>query len=201
MKRRNDLSGQIKIKKEGYTMTERNRLEEKRTDGKTVFDGEILHVVKDDITLPNGNAATREVIRHVGAVAIVGVTEDKKIVMERQFRYPMDEVISEIPAGKLNSKAEDKLEAAKREFQEETGYTAKQWTQIGLYYPAAAYSDEVITLFMATELEKGERNLDDDEFLDVQLVPIDDLVDQIMEGKIPDGKTQVAIMKVAKLLG
>ena len=140
-------------------------------------------------------------IRHVGAVAIVGVTEDKKIVMERQFRYPMDEVISEIPAGKLNSKAEDKLEAAKREFQEETGYTAKQWTQIGLYYPAAAYSDEVITLFMATELEKGERNLDDDEFLDVQLVPIDDLVDQIMEGKIPDGKTQVAIMKVAKLLG
>lgn len=195
------MSGQIKIKKEGYTMTERNRLEEKRTDGKTVFDGEILHVVKDDITLPNGNAATREVIRHVGAVAIVGVTEDKKIVMERQFRYPMDEVISEIPAGKLNSKAEDKLEAAKREFQEETGYTAKQWTQIGLYYPAAAYSDEVITLFMATELEKGERNLDDDEFLDVQLVPIDDLVDQIMEGKIPDGKTQVAIMKVAKLLG
>lgn len=182
-------------------MTERNRLEEKRTDGKTVFDGEILHVVKDDITLPNGNAATREVIRHVGAVAIVGVTEDKKIVMERQFRYPMDEVISEIPAGKLNSKAEDKLEAAKREFQEETGYTAKQWTQIGLYYPAAAYSDEVITLFMATELEKGERNLDDDEFLDVQLVQIDDLVDQIMEGKIPDGKTQVAIMKVAKLLG
>lgn len=195
------MSGQIKIKKEGYTMTERNRLEEKRTDGKTVFDGEILHVVKDDITLPNGNAATREVIRHVGAIAIVGVTEDKKIVMERQFRYPMDEVISEIPAGKLNSKAEDKLEAAKREFQEETGYTAKQWTQIGLYYPAAAYSDEVITLFMATELEKGERNLDDDEFLDVQLVPIDDLVDQIMEGKIPDGKTQVAIMKVAKLLG
>lgn len=195
------MSGQIKIKKEGYTMTERNRLEEKRTDGKTVFDGEILHVVKDDITLPNGNAATREVIRHVGAVAIVGVTEDKKIVMERQFRYPMDEVISEIPAGKLNSKAEDKLEVAKREFQEETGYTAKQWTQIGLYYPAAAYSDEVITLFMATELEKGERNLDDDEFLDVQLVPIDDLVDQIMEGKIPDGKTQVAIMKVAKLLG
>ena len=195
------MSGQIKIKKEGYTMTERNRLEEKRTDGKTVFDGEILHEVKDDITLPNGNAATREVIRHVGAVAIVGVTEDKKIVMERQFRYPMDEVISEIPAGKLNSKAEDKLEAAKREFQEETGYTAKQWTQIGLYYPAAAYSDEVITLFMATELEKGERNLDDDEFLDVQLVPIDDLVDQIMEGKIPDGKTQVAIMKVAKLLG
>lgn len=178
-------------------MTERERLVETQVKSTNVFDGEILHVNKDDITLPNGNPATREVIRHIGAVAIVAITDDNEVVMERQFRYPMDTVISEIPAGKLNSKSEDKLEAAKREFKEETGYTAREWTELGLYYPAAAYTDEVITLYLAKGLEKGERNLDEDEFLDVQLVPLNTLVDQIMKGEIPDGKTQVGILKAA----
>ncbi|MBR5336953.1 MAG: NUDIX hydrolase [Lachnospiraceae bacterium] len=181
-------------------MTERESLGEKRLESECVFDGIILHVEKDRVGLPNGNEAVREVIRHIGAVCIVPVTDDGMVVMERQFRYPIDRVISEIPAGKLDFKDEDRLEAAKRELREETGYTAGKWTDMGIYYPAAAYSDERITMYLATELSKGERKLDFDEFLNVELIPIDKLVDDIMAGRITDGKTQVAILKAAKIL-
>ncbi len=181
-------------------MNELEALGEKKISSECVFDGCILHVEKDWVALPNGNEATREVIRHIGAVCIVPVTDDGRVVMERQFRYPIDEVITEIPAGKLDSKTEDRLEAAKRELREETGYEAEEWRDMGIYYPAAAYSDERITIYLATKLRKGERNLDEDEFLDVTLVPIEELIDDIMSGKITDGKTQVAILKAAKIL-
>ncbi|MBE6015210.1 MAG: NUDIX hydrolase [Lachnospiraceae bacterium] len=182
-------------------MNEYESLAEKRIKSETKFHGDILHIVKDEVTLPNGNQATREVVRHIGAVCVVPVTDDGKVVMERQFRYPIDSVISEIPAGKLDSKDEDRLEAAKRELREETGYSANKWVDMGIYYPAAAYSDEKITMYLATGLTKGTRQLDEDEFLNVELIPIESLVDDIMEGRIADGKTQVAILKAAKLLG
>ena len=182
-------------------MNELESLGEKKKTSECVFDGVILHVERDRVELPNGNEAVREVIRHIGAVCIVPVTEDGLVVMERQFRYPLNEVITEIPAGKLDYKDEDRLAAAKRELREETGYTAEEWTDMGIYYPAAAYSDERITMYLATKLRKGKRNLDEDEFLDVDLVPIEKLVDLIMSGKITDGKTQVAILKAAKILG
>lgn len=175
-------------------------LKETKIDSKEIYDGAILHVYKDTVTLPNGKPASREVARHVGAVGIVPMTEDGKVIVERQYRYPLDMVITEIPAGKLDSKAEDRLEAAKRELREETGITADEWVDLGLYYPAAAYTDEKITLYLARGLHFGEQSLDDDEFLNLEAVPLTELVDHVMSGKITDGKTQVAILKVARLL-
>ena len=132
---------------------------------------------------------------NIGAVAIVPMTEDGKVIIERQFRYPLNRVITEIPAGKLDSKSEDRLSAAKRELEEETGYLADEWIELGDYIPAAAYCDEVITMYLAKGLHMGTRNLDEDEFLNVETVSLEELVEDIMQGKIADGKTQAAILK------
>jgi ADP-ribose pyrophosphatase len=176
------------------------KLVEKKIATEEIFEGFVLHVQKDTIKLPNEKTATRELIRHIGAVCVVPVTDDGKVIVERQFRYPIDQVITEIPAGKLDSSTEDRLEAAKRELREETGYTADSWTDIGIYYPAAAYSDEKITMYLARGLHKGEQELDEDEFLNVTKRPIEELVDEIVSGKITDGKTQVAILKAYTIL-
>lgn len=176
------------------------KLVEKKIATEEIFEGFVLHVQKDTIKLPNEKTATRELIRHIGAVCVVPVTDDGKVIVERQFRYPIDQVITEIPAGKLDSSTEDRLEAAKRELREETGYTADSWTDIGIYYPAAAYSDEKITMYLARGLHKGEQDLDEDEFLNVTKKPIKELVDDIVSGKITDGKTQVAILKAYEIL-
>ena len=176
-------------------------LREKQISSEEIFDGVILHVVRDKVELSNGNTTGREVIRHIGAVCVIPVTDNNEVYVERQYRYPFDEVITEIPAGKLDSKAEDRLSAAKRELKEETGITADKWTEIGDFYPAAAYSDERITMYLAQGLHEGEQNLDDDEFLNIIKVPLSSLVEDVMAGKIPDSKTQVAILKAAKILG
>ena len=165
-----------------------------------IFQGNIVHLIRDDILLPNGKPATREVIRHIGAVAVVPLTDDGKVIVEQQFRYPIDRVTTEIPAGKLDSPDEDRLSAAKRELEEETGYTADRWTLLGDFCPTAAYCDEIITIYLAQGLKKGQRHLDEDEFLNVREVPLGDLVEDIIAGRIIDGKTQTAIMKVAHLL-
>lgn len=181
-------------------MNKYENLTEIQTSSEEIYDGVILHVYKDSVTLPNGNPAGRELIRHVGAVGILPVTYDGRVYIERQYRYPLDAVITEIPAGKLDSKSEDRLEAAKRELKEETGITADEWTDIGVYYPAAAYSDEKITLYIAKGLHFGDQKLDDDEFLNIEAIPLSQLVDEVMTGKITDGKTQVAILKAAKMM-
>ena len=190
-----------KYKDPDYRPEEFERLRETRLAAQDIFHGQILHVRKDMVRLPNGGTAPRELIVHVGAVCVVPVTEDGQVYVERQFRYPLGQVITEIPAGKLDSNTEDILEAAKRELREETGLTAERWTELGLYYPAAAYSDEVITMYLAQGLHRGPRELDADEFLDVQLLPMEKLIRDILEGKVPDGKTQVAVLKAARMLG
>ena len=182
-------------------MEDFKNLEEVQTGSEEIFDGVILHVFKDTVQLPNGNPAIREVIRHVGAVGVIPITEDNKVIIERQFRYPLAQVITEIPAGKLDSFTEDRLSAAKRELEEETGYTAEEWIDIGDYYPAAAYCDERITLYLARGLKQGQRHLDEDEFLNFEAVPLSDLLTDVMEGRITDGKTQVAVLKAARILG
>ena len=106
----------------------------------------------------------------------------------------------EIPAGKLDSKSEDKLEAAKRELREETGYSAERWIDLGFLYPTPAYSDEAIKIYIAKDLQKGEQDLDDDEFINVELIKLDKLVDMVMAGEIADAKTQLAILKADKYL-
>jgi len=173
---------------------------EKHISTEEIFDGRVLHVIKDQVTLPDGKTSDREVIRHVGAVCMIPIDENENVIVERQFRYAVDEVITEIPAGKLNFIGEDYLEAAKRELKEETGLSADEWTELGLFYATPAYCDEKIMMFMARGLHEGERNLDDDEFLNVKKVPLAELVRDIMDGKIPDAKTQMAILKVDKYL-
>lgn len=180
---------------------EEKELLEERVDGKTVFHGALLHVVDDTVSLPNGKTAHRELIRHVGAVCIVPLTEENEVIVERQYRYPIAEVLTEIPAGKLDSKQEDRTEAARRELREETGVTADEMIALGDFYPAAAYSDEKITLYLARGLHFGARELDEDEFLNVKRVPLTQLLADVMAGKIPDVKTQMAILKVARYLG
>lgn len=172
-------------------------LKEQRTGSRLVFDGQILHLYHDDVALPNGQPAKREVIRHIGAVCVIPVTDDGMAVMERQYRYPIDRVILEIPAGKLDSRDEDPELAARRELEEETGYTAKEWIPLGLFYPACAYSDEAIRMYLAKGLTKGDRHLDADEFLDVELIPLKNLAQQVLAGEIPDAKTQIAVLKAA----
>ena len=183
------------------TGSEWNRLAEKQVTSENVFDGLILHVRRDTVTLSNGSSAVREVIRHIGAVCVIPVTEKNEVVMERQYRYPLNRVILEIPAGKLDAPDENRLSAIQRELREETGYTADEWTEIGDFHPAPAYSDEYITMYMARGLHKGERHLDEDEFLDVCMIPLSVLVEDLMSGKISDAKTQVCILKAARILG
>ncbi len=176
------------------------KLREIKVGTENIFTGVILNVKRDSVELPNGRRSIRELIRHVGAVCVVPVTDDGRVVVERQYRYPIDQVITEIPAGKLDSRTEDRLSAAQRELREETGITADRWTDLGLYYGAPAYTDEKITMYLAQGLHMGKQHLDEGEFLNVQTVPIAELVEDILSGKVPDGKTQAAVLKAALLL-
>ena len=152
--------------------------------------------MKDTVLLPNGKEAVREVCIHIGAVAIIPMLDDGRVVMERQFRYPHARVFLEIPAGKLDSPDEDVLEAAKRELLEETGAVAEKYTDLGVMIPSPAVLSEKITLFLAEGLNFGDRSLDDDEFLDVELIPLSELYEMVMRGEIEDAKTAIAVLKV-----
>ena len=170
-------------------------LKEKQIDSELIYDGKIVALYRDDVLLPNGSKGVREYIRHVGAVCVAPVTDDGKVVLERQFRYPFDTVLTEIPAGKLDGKEEDPEEAARRELREETGAHAEELIFLGDYYPTCAYSDEVIHMYLARGISFGERSLDEDEFLNVQLVQLEDAVKEVLNGTIKDGKTQTTLLK------
>lgn len=179
---------------------ELEELREKQVSSETLLKGIILHMMRDKIICPSGNESTRELVRHIGAVCVVPITEDGKVILERQYRYPLDSVITEIPAGKLDSKTEDPLEAAKRELREETGYVAEDWTDIGDFYSAPAYSDELIHMYLAKGLKKGERDLDEDEFINVIEIPLEEAKDAVLKGEITDAKTQTGILKAYTIL-
>ena len=178
---------------------EESKLIERCVTSQPLFDGKILHLRLDAVQLPNGAPAEREVIRHCGAVCIVPLTDDGRVILERQFRYPIDQVITEIPAGKTDP-GEDPLAAAQRELREETGFEADSWLSLGTFFPAAAYCDERIEMYLARGLHAGEQRLDADEFLNVFSLPLEELVDAILRGEIPDAKTQAAVLKVSLLL-
>ena len=167
---------------------------------KSVFDGKILHVFVDDINLPNGERGFREYIKHIGAVAVLPLTDDGKVICVRQYRYAVGQVTTEIPAGKLDSPDEDPVEAALRELREETGARCKRLTYLGTYLASPAILDEKINLYLARDLDFGETDPDDDEFIDVVQIPLAEMVDAVMEGEILDGKTQLAVLKVNELL-
>ena len=176
-------------------------LREKQVSRAEIFDGTVLHVVRDEVELPNHKISFREVALHRGAVAVVALTDDGKIIMERQFRYPFDEVLWEIPAGKLDVGESSHAAAAARELREETGITAQSWEYLGQYYASPAILSERIHLYLAKKLTFGERELDEDEFLEVCALPLDEVVGKILQGEIPDGKTQAAVLRVAYMLG
>ena len=174
---------------------------ERQLDSRLIFDGRILHVYDDTVSLPNGHTASREVIRHVGAVCVIPVLEDGRAVVERQYRYPVGRVLTEIPAGKLDSPDEDPESAARRELKEETGYTCDKLVPLGIFYPAAAYSSEKIHMYLALGLHRGEQELDEDEFLNVKKIPLKSLAKQALSGMLPDIKTQAAVLRAWAMLG
>ena len=173
---------------------------EKNVETRRVFDGLILHVDHLTNELPNGELAMRECARHIGASAIIPVDDQGNVWLVRQFRACIDRVLMEIPAGKLERKDEDRLEAAKRELSEETGLAAQRWTWLTDIYTAPGFSDERISLYLARGLSRGDSHPDDDEFLNVVKVPLDDLVDAIARGDIRDAKTICAVMLAAPIV-
>ena len=181
-------------------MTRDEHLIETCAASKSVFEGKILHVFVDDINLPNGGKGFREYIKHIVAVAVLPLTDDEKVICVRQYRYPFHKILTEIPAGKLDSADEDRVEAALRELREETGARCKTLTHLGAYYSSPAILDEKIDIYLAEGLTFGETDPDEDEFLEPVRIPLEQMVDSIMRGEICDGKTQIAVLKVQELL-
>jgi ADP-ribose pyrophosphatase len=168
-------------------------LVEHTLDHVEVLKGHFLHAFRDQVRLPNGDTATREYVIHPGAVMIIALLDDGRLVMERQFRYPVKQVMIEFPAGKLDV-GEDRLACAQRELLEETGYRAKEWAHAGVLHPVISYSTEFIDIWFARGLSLGERRLDEGEFLDVFTASLDELLAWSREGKLTDAKTLTGLL-------
>lgn len=166
-------------------------LAEKKISGEGVYDGIFLKMKRDIVSLPDGQHAVREYLEHPGAVAILAVLDDGRVLLERQYRYPIAQAVIEIPAGKLNT-GEDPLLCAQRELQEETGYTAKHWSKIRRIHPVISYSTEFIDIYLAEGLSPGPARLDEEEFLDVFASPLEELLNWVETGKITDVKTIIS---------
>lgn len=167
-------------------------LREETVSRETVFQGRLLEVRRDRIRLPNGGDATREFIVHPGAVMIVPILDDGRLVMERQWRYPLERVMLEFPAGKLEP-GEPTLACAQRELLEETGYEGSEWALAGVLHNAIAYSNERIEIWFARGLRAGDRRLDDGEFLDIELVDVSELDRLCAAGAVTDAKTLIGL--------
>ena len=172
---------------------------EKQLESEYLYEGRVIRLRKDTALLPNGEKALREVIEHNGGVCVAALTEREELLFVKQFRYPYMEVVTEIPAGKRDSAGEDPLMCGKRELKEETGATARRWTPLGTLYPSPGYCGEIIWMFAATGLDFGEQELDEDEFLNVEKIPLEKAVRMVLSGEIKDAKTQTAVLKL-KLL-
>ena len=172
---------------------------EKKISSEEIFDGVAIHLFRDEILLPNGNKGVREVVRHPGAVCVIPITDDGEVIFVNQFRYALDRVTLEVPAGKLE-RGEDPMEAALRELSEETGITAEKIEPLDALYTSPALIDEIIYMYIATGLSQGEQHLDDDEFVNAVKIPLNEAIDMVMSGKILDAKTQLIILKAAKYL-
>lgn len=167
-------------------------MQECKLSSEMKFDGKLIKVTYD-ITEVNGKESWREVVHHPGASAVVAIDEENRIIMEKQFRYALNDYLLEIPAGKLD-KGEDPLVCAKRELEEETGIIASEWISLGTIATSPGFCNEVIHLFVAKGLSKGEIHWDEDEYVEVERYTFDELLQRIQEEKIKDSKTLSALL-------
>lgn len=166
-------------------------LREERVTGDDIYSGIFLKMKRDTVSLPDGQQAVREYLTHPGAVAIVALLDDGRVLLERQYRYPIAKACIEVPAGKLDPN-ENPLLCAQRELAEETGYTAKKWSYIRRIHPVISYSTEFIDIYLAEGLVPGASHLDEEEFLDVFAAPLEQLIAWVEEGEITDVKTTIS---------
>jgi ADP-ribose pyrophosphatase len=166
-------------------------LREERVSGEDIYGGIFLNMKRDQVRLPDGELAAREYLTHPGAVAVLALLDDGRVLLERQYRYPIAKACIEIPAGKLEI-GEDHLLCAQRELEEETGYTARKWSYIRRIHPVISYSTEFIDIYLAEDLVAGNSHLDDEEFLDVFAAPLEQLLAWVEEGEITDVKTTIS---------
>lgn len=166
---------------------------ETRLNKTQVYDGVLLRVQSDEARLPDGKTAKREYIEHPGAVMIIPVFDDGRVLLERQFRYPLQKMFIEFPAGKIDA-GEDPLVCAKRELLEETGYQAREWQYLTTINPVISYSTEAIQIYLARGLQAGEAQLDEGEFLETFTASVSELVAALKAGHITDVKTHIGVL-------
>ncbi len=174
-------------------------LKEKTVTSETKFEGRIFKVRIENVELENGQAAYREFVDHPGGVGIVAITPDKKMLMVKQYRKAIEDETIEIPAGKLE-RGEDPLECGMRELEEETGYKAREFISLGFLYPSPGFTDEKTYVYLAKDLYKGMVNPDEDEFLDILEVPIEEIKSKIMNNEINDAKTIIGFFKAMEYI-
>lgn len=168
--------------------------EEKSVSSEKIFDGRIVKLRVDKVEMPDGRIATREVVGHPGGVGIVAVTENDEIVLVRQYRYPIEDAIYEIPAGKLDE-GEHHRTCGIRELEEETGYSAGKFEYLGFIYPSPGFTDEVTYVYLAEDLHEGESHPDEGEFLEIEKIPAQKVFEMVMSGEINDAKSVFGILK------
>lgn len=173
---------------------------EKQLSSELKYKGHIINVYSDTVELENKKSAHRDVVRHKGAVCVAPLTDKGEFLFVKQFRYPVGRELLELPAGKLDSLEEDPLDCAHRELEEETGMKAKEMIHLGTFVASPGFCDEKIEMYLARGLYSGVANPDDDEFLDVLPIPVNEALDMVMENKIDDGKTQLLILKALKYM-
>lgn len=166
----------------------------KRIKRELMYKGVIVDFYKDTMRMPNGHEVAWDLISHKGAAAVVAVADDGRLFMVRQYRNPLERMSLELPAGALNSKEEPGEECARRELEEEIGYRAGKMEHLIDIYTTVAFCDEKISMYVATDLQPSKQHLDEDEFLDVEIYEIEELIQMIYEGKIQDSKTICGLM-------
>ncbi len=174
--------------------------EEKTVSSKRIYEGYVINVRVDTVKLPDGREAFRDIAEHPGGVGVVALTDDKKVLMVKQFRKPLEKAIYEIPAGKLD-KNEDIFVCGMRELEEETGFTCREMKYLGHMYPSPGFTDEITHIYFTDSLVKGTENPDEDEFLDVEQIDIIKAKEMILNNEINDAKTVFGILKACALLG